>query len=96
MPQNRSGRFSPSASFVIGIVEVFEARIALRRQLRLEPGVELLLDLGILDDRFDHQVARRQLGVDRGRVEQARRIARPSAASGPFVSLSYETSSRIC
>ena len=31
MPQNRSGRLSPAASFVIGIVEVFEARIASRR-----------------------------------------------------------------
>ena len=28
MPQNRSGRLSPLASFVIGIVEVFDARIA--------------------------------------------------------------------
>ena len=40
-------------------------------KLRFEPGVELLLDLGVFDDRFDHQVARRQLGVDRGRFSSA-------------------------
>ena len=88
MPQNRSGRLSPSASLVIGIVEVFEARIAVVGQLRLEPGVKLLLDFGVFDDRLDHQVARRQFGVDRGRIQQTGELARPFAASGFLVSLS--------
>ena len=56
MPITSSGRDVAAASSVIGIDEVFEARIALSGQRRVGGAEELLLRLGVLDDRLDQQV----------------------------------------
>ena len=68
MPQNRSGCSSFSASFVIGIVDVFEARMAVGLSLRFQTREDLPLHIGVLDHRFDDQIGTGQLCIGIGGV----------------------------
>ena len=62
IPITRSGRDVTAASEVIGIDEVFEARIASGGSTSVGGAEELLLRSGVLDDRLDHEVGRHELG----------------------------------
>ena len=42
--------------------------------LRFESRVELSFDVGVLDNRFDHQVGRGDLRIGRGRIHQRRKL----------------------
>ena len=64
MPITRSGRCVTAASDVIGIDDVFDARIASCRQHLVRAAEDVLLRLRVLDDRFDQQVGLDQV-VDR-------------------------------
>ena len=55
-PMKSSGRVTPSASPVIGSVEVFDASSAPSAQHRLGLGVDLLLEVLALEHRLDHEV----------------------------------------
>ena len=65
MPITRSGRCVAAASDVIGIEDVFDARIAVGREHRVGAAEDVLLDLEVLDHGLDHEVGGRDL-VDGG------------------------------
>ena len=56
--------------------------MAVGAQQRLQPGENLLLDVGIFDHRFDHQIGGGQIGVARGRIQQRGELDGP-LRSGP-------------
>ena len=56
-PMKSAGRETPSASPVIGSVEVFEPSSASGGQMRLDLGEDLRLDGRVLEHRLDHEVA---------------------------------------
>ena len=56
MPITRSGREVAAASSVIGIDDVFDARIACGGERLVGGAEQLLLHLGVLDDRLDEQI----------------------------------------
>ena len=91
MPMKRSGRFVAAASRVIEIEDVFEARIAPGRQIRVEAAEELLLDGLVLDDRLDRRRPRRpgpRAGSSAGAARGPRRAS--SAVRLPFGDLALE------
>ena len=65
MPITRSGRPVTAASDVIGIDDVFEARIAASGSMLVRAAEDLLLHRRVLDDGLDHQVGGDEL-VDGG------------------------------
>ncbi len=85
-PQNRSGCSSPSASCVIGMVDVFEAQDRVVAHQRLEPGEQLLLGFALFDDRLDDHVGVAELDVGERAVDQ-RRDSTARFTSGPLICL---------
>ena len=82
MPITRSGRDVAAASSVIGIDDVLEARTACAGQRLVGRAKELLLRVGVLDDRLDQQIGLGEL-VDRADAPEhlVRLAARPSRAA---------------
>ena len=71
-----SGRLTYSARPVIGRVEVLEPSSASGREVRLDLGEDLLLDLRVLEHRLDHEVGAVGVGRVGGRVDpRQQRIA---------------------
>ena len=75
-PPTLSGRLVAGASSVMHSDEVFDAMMQCGADHRLDLRVGLLLDLDVLDDRLDHQIAVLQVGVLRraGEVAERRRL----------------------
>ena len=82
MPITRSGRPVTAASEVIGIEDVFDARIASGGKRLVGAAEDVLLDRGVLDDRLDHQVGGDEL------VDGRRRAPSTSSGSAPPFSAS--------
>ncbi len=71
MPTKRSSRPEPAAISVIDSVDVLEAKIVCGGQTFVELAAQRVLGFQILEHRFDHDVALRELG-DVGRAGKTR------------------------